>query len=229
MVVGVMQPYLFPYLGYYQLAFHCDKFVFYDDVNFIKGGYINRNNILCNGKKQLVTLPVEHASSFKKINELIFHSNTKKIIKTIEQAYSKSPYFNDVMPLIANIFNSENRNVATMASNSIKNVLEYLEIQKELYRSSELEYDRELDAANKLYSICDVFDANKYCNSLGGQSLYSKEQFLEKGINLSFIKMESVKYFQGGGEFVENLSIIDVLMWNSKDEVIDLLSKYRIV
>lgn len=100
MIVGVMQPYLFPYLGYFQLVHHCDKFVFYDDVNYIKGGYVNRNNILCNSKKQLFTLPVEKASSFKKINELSFQRNPKKIIRTIEQAYSKSTYFDEVMPLV---------------------------------------------------------------------------------------------------------------------------------
>ncbi|KGJ90192.1 WbqC family protein [Thalassotalea sp. ND16A] len=228
MIVGVMQPYLFPYLGYYQLVHHCSHFVFYDDVNFIKGGYINRNNILSNGNKQLFTLPVVQASSFKKINSLDFQLNSKKIIKTIEQAYSKSPYFNDVMPLITNILNSSNRNVSSMASDSIVQVFEYLGVEKAFYHSSKLEYNREQSAADKLYAICDVFNANKYCNSLGGQTLYSKSDFLEKGIDLSFIKMNSINYSQGKNEFVDHLSMIDVLMWNSKEEIIELLGQYQI-
>lgn len=229
MIVGVMQPYLFPYLGYYQLVNHCDKFVFYDDVNFIKGGYINRNNILANGNKQLFTVPVEQASSFKKINELSFNSNTKKIIRTIEQAYSKSPFVNDVMPIISNILNSNDRNVASMASESIVKIFEYLGLEKDFFHSSKLDYNRKQDAANKLYSICGLFDAKKYCNTLGGQSLYSKESFLKEGIELSFIEMEPISYNQGKNEFVGHLSMIDVLMWNSKDKVIEMLNEYKLI
>lgn len=223
-----MQPYLFPYLGYFQLAYHCDKFVFYDDVNFIKGGYINRNNILSNGKKQLFTLPVLQASSFKKINELSFQSNSKKVLRTIAQAYSKSPFFNDVMPLIDCVLNSTNKNVAIMASESIAKVFEYLGIKKDFYLSSELEYNREQSAADKLYSMCNLFAADKYCNSLGGNALYSKEKFLNKGIELSFIEMKQLEYKQNGNEFVSHLSMIDVLMWNSKQQVIELLNSYRL-
>lgn len=229
MVVGVMQPYLFPYLGYYQLVFHCDKFVFYDDVNFIKGGYINRNNILSNGKKQLFTMPVEQASSFKKINDLSFQPNTKKIIKSIEQAYSKAPYFNEVMPLVSRVLNSNNRNVSSIASFSVIAIFEYLQLEKDFYFSSQLDYNREQAAANKLYAICDLFGADKYCNSLGGQKLYSKKCFLENGIDLSFISMGAINYQQCKNEFVEGLSMIDVLMWNSKKEVIKLLTEYRLV
>ena len=97
MMLAVMQPYLFPYLGYYQLAYHVNKFIFYDDVNFIKGGYINRNNILANGRRQLFTIPVEKSSSNRKINELHFSNNRKKVVKTIEQSYRRAPYFEAVM------------------------------------------------------------------------------------------------------------------------------------
>ncbi|HCR3455045.1 TPA: WbqC family protein, partial [Proteus mirabilis] len=98
MILAVMQPYLFPYIGYYQLAYHSDMFIFYDDVNYIKGGYINRNNILTKNGPQLFTLPVKKASSFKKINELFYQEDTRKILTSISQAYSKAPYFTSVFP-----------------------------------------------------------------------------------------------------------------------------------
>jgi hypothetical protein len=229
MIVGVMQPYLFPYLGYFQLAYHCDKFVFYDDVNFIKGGYINRNNILNKDKKQLFTLPVLQASSFKKINELSFQENPKKILRTIEQSYAKSPFINDVMPLIEDILNSTNKNVAVMASESITKVFEYLGVKKDFYFSSDLEYNRAQTAAEKLYSICALFDADKYCNTLGGQTLYSKDQFLNQGIELSFIEMKALPYKQNNDEFVSHLSIIDVLMWNSRKDIKSLLNQFTLI
>ena len=79
MKVGIMQPYFFPYLGYWQLLSAVDKYVVYDDVAYIKGGWINRNNILLNGKSHLITLPLEQASSFKYINEIhIIRSREKK-------------------------------------------------------------------------------------------------------------------------------------------------------
>jgi hypothetical protein len=108
-------------------------------------------------------------------------------------------------------------------------VFGYLGLGKDFFHSSKLDYNREQDAANKLYSICGLFDAKKYCNTLGGQSLYSKENFLKEGIELSFIEMEPISYNQGKNEFVSHLSIIDVLMWNSKEDVIKLFSHYKLI
>jgi hypothetical protein len=229
MIVGVMQPYLFPYLGYYQLVFHCDKFVFYDDVNYITRGYINRNNILSNGKASRFTLPVLKASQNSKINSLYFSNDVKKILSSIKHSYSKAPFFNDVFPIIEEVILSTNKNVASITSLSIISVFNYLEIEKDFVFSSKLSYFKSDSAAENLISICKEFESVSYCNSIGGQSLYSKENFLKEGIELSFIQMKPISYIQGKNEFVSHLSIIDVLMWNSKEEVINLLSKYKLV
>lgn len=226
---AVMQPYLFPYLGYYQLANAVDKFVFYDDVTFIKGGYINRNNILSNGKAQRFTIPVPGISSNTLINELRFDKNVKKILKTIEQGYKKSPYYKDVFPIIESVLNDENRSVQHVCAKSILLVFEYLGIQTDFYFSSELDYNRSLSAADKLIAMADVLKSKSYINSPGGKSLYDKEYFLEKNVKLSFIEIEQYEYTQNTNEFVPHLSMIDVLMWNSKEEVIELLTKYRLV
>ncbi len=223
-----MQPHLFPYLGYFQLVCHCNKFVFYDDVNFRKSGYINRNNILVNGIRHLFTLPVKQASSFKKINALEFSSRTEKLLRTMAQAYSNSPYVNDVMPLIETVLESDNRNVASMASDSVIKTLDFLGVKISISYSSELNYDRGLDASNKLYSICKIFGAQKYCNNIGGRQLYSKRKFLEEGLELGFIEMEYFEYYQGKSDFVSHLSMIDILMWNSKEKIRGFLERYRL-
>lgn len=230
MILAVMQPYLFPYLGYYQLAYHSDMFIFYDDVNYIKGGYINRNNILTRNGKQLFTIPINHASSFKKINELEFSNNIKKVLLTIQQAYSKAPNFNIIYSIIERVLSSNNRNVAKIASNSIIEVFEYLNIPFEYESSSNIDYDRELDAKNKLYSFCKLYNAQVYTNTPGGKHLYDKNEFKAKNIELNFIEMSNISYTQFNNEnkFESNLSIIDLLMNEDKEQIIKLLGAYYV-
>lgn len=226
--LGVMQPYLFPYLGYYQLVSAVDKFVFYDDVTFIKGGYINRNNILANGKVQRFTVAVPGSSSNVKIKDLNFDANVKKVLKSIEQSYNKAPYFRDVYQLIEQTLQDENRNVAHICSNSVKKVFEYLEIEKEFYISSQLDYDRSLSAADKLIAMSQLFGVKQYINTPGGRGLYDKTYFCNQGISLSFIEMKPCIYEQPTNEFVSHLSMIDVLMWNSKKDIIEYLNNYNL-
>ena len=111
---AVMQPYIFPYIGYFQLACSVDYFVFYDDVNFIKRGFINRNNILANGAPLRITFPVVGASQNKLISELEFSLETQKLESTIHQNYSKAPYYRSVMPLIESTLHYNNRNIADL-------------------------------------------------------------------------------------------------------------------
>lgn len=228
MILAVMQPYVFPYLGYYQLAFHSDKFVFYDNVNFIKGGFINRNYILSQGRSQLFTLPVENASSFTKINQLSFAKNRAKVIRSIEQSYSKAPYVNDVMPIIKAVLGSEENNVAALGRMSIQAVFNYLSLELDQCLASNLDYDCDASAAEKLYSLCALFNADKYCNLAGGKVLYDKQEFAKHNIELSFLEMDQVNYPQGKNEFVPQLSMIDLLMWQPVDEVVRLLNKYSL-
>ncbi|MCQ8881308.1 WbqC family protein [Pseudoalteromonas shioyasakiensis] len=226
---AVMQPYLFPYLGYYQLVNSVDTFVFYDDVTYIKNGYINRNNILVNGLAQRITLPVPGASSNKLIKDLHFDINIKKVLKTIQQAYIKAPYFTAVYPIIEKVLTSKERQVAVLCAKSITLVFNYLDISKEFLFSSDLEYERSLSAADKLLAMGKVLNSTEYINSPGGKKLYSKEYFSEKGVNLSFIEMQSVNYEQAHYDFVPHLSMVDVLMWNSKEQVKTLLQEYRLI
>ncbi|QUM87861.1 WbqC family protein [Moritella sp. 36] len=229
MIVSIHQPYLFPYLGYFQLIYNSDIFVVYDDVTFIKGGFINRNNILSSGRIQRFTLPIESISSNSYFKDLYFTSNTKKLIRTIEQSYSKSPFFHDVMPLIKDIFNYSQRNVSTLCMYSYEKIFEYLGIIKNMTLSSELDYLRLEDKTGKVISICEIFDADEYVNASGGIELYDTYDFKKNNLSLGFLKKEACTYTQNSPEFIDNLSIIDVLMNNSKSDILNLLSKYEVV
>jgi len=224
-----MQPYFFPYLGYFQLINAVDIHVIYDDVNFIKGGWINRNRILLNGDAFMINIPMEGASPFKKINEINIGKNKEKLLLTIQLAYKKAPFFKEIFPLITEIIQYNNNNLAFFISNSIIKIVEYLQIDTEIILSSEIKKNNEFKAQEKVISICDTLNATEYFNAIGGQHLYSKEIFAENNITLKFIETKLVNYLQFKNEFVPNLSIIDTMMFNSQDVIKDMLDQYELV
>ena len=226
-----MQPYFFPYLGYWQLLAAVDKYVVYDDVNYIKGGWIARNNILLNGQKHLITLPLENPSSFKKINEIAITGNMKareKLVRTIQNAYVKAPYYADVMPWVEDLI-LHSATIAELNTQSILKVCDYLGIDTQIIVSSELNKDNELKGQDKVIHIVKKLGGDAYYNAIGGRELYDKGQFAAEGIQLSFLKAGDISYQQFGNESVAGLSIIDVLMFNSVEEARGLLSRFELV
>ena len=231
MKLGIMQPYFFPYLGYWQLINAVDKYVVYDDVTYIKGGWISRNNILLGGEKHLITLPLEKASSYRKINEISITKNEialRKVIKTLESAYSKAPYYQKIMPLIKNLI-LDNETIALLNYNSIIEISQYLGIKTEIILSSSLEKNNLLKAQAKVIHINKLLGSDTYYNAIGGQDLYSTEEFQRNGVELYFLKMGEIEYKQYENKFVPGLSIIDILMFNDVDMVRQYLENYTLV
>jgi len=234
MTIAVMQPYVFPYIGYFQLINAVDKFVFYDDVSFIKQGWINRNKILVSGKEFLFTVPLEKASSFNfikdtKINRAMYIQWMNKFILTIDQNYSKAPYADNIKVLLQEILSSEFSSISDLAIETIVRISAYLDIKTEFVRSSETYNNKDIDRQQRLIDICKKENADHYINALGGQELYQKEDFSKEGIKLNFIKSKPIVYQQLKNEFVPWLSIIDVLMFNNKKEIHELLNQYELI
>jgi len=231
MKIGIMQPYFFPYIGYFQLINAVDTFVLYDDVNYIKGGWINRNRILFNSNAHLITIPLIKASSFNKINEIDIDIGNKKnkIIKTIKQAYSKAHFYSDIFPILEQLFLYEGSNLAAFLENSIKFLCNFLGIKTDIVLSSGLVKDNNLVGQNKVISICKFFNATEYINAIGGQGLYDKKVFSENELKLDFIKTDLIIYDQFKNEFVPNLSIIDLLMFNRTSEIKNMLLQFRLI
>ncbi len=230
--VAIMQPYLFPYIGYWQLINSVDTFVLYDDVNYIKGGWINRNNILINGSSHLFTLPLIDSSPNKLINEISVTDNIKqkqKLLKSFELAYAKAKYKDDVLPLLNNILMQEECRLHLFLYHQFKIICEYLGLDTEILISSDIVQTQGLHAQDRVIDICKCLKTTRYINAIGGQELYNKEEFKKNGIDLYFIKTNEIKYKQFKNEFVPNLSIIDVLMFNSPEEVRELLTKYELI
>lgn len=229
MKTGIMQPYFLPYIGYWQLMRAVDIYVIYDDVNFIKGGWINRNNILVGGQKKTFTVELREASQNKLINEIETKDDFRKLKKTIEMNYSKAPYFHCVMPILNEIFDFENRNLALFIANSFYIINRYLSIDSKLIFSSDLDKDSSLKAQNKILDICDKVGATEYYNAIGGQEIYSEEKFKSNNIELKFLKTDTIVYPQFKNSFVPYLSILDIMMFNSVEEIDEMLNKYELI
>lgn len=232
MKVGIMQPYFFPYIGYWQLISLVDRYVIYDDVNYIKGGWINRNQILMNGKPKMISLKMNGASPNKLINEVHVSKDqiyNKKLLRTIEHCYKKAPYYGDVFPLIEEIIYYEDLNLSLYLANLTTKVANYLGINTEFFISSDINKNKNLKGEDKVIDICRILNASEYYNAIGGMGLYSQKAFEFNGIKLKFLKTTNVRYVQYNEKFVPNLSIIDVMMFNSKEDTRKLLNLYTII
>jgi len=229
MKVGIMQPYFFPYIGYFQLIKAVDKFVLYDDVTFIKQGWINRNKILLNDKEFLINLILDGASSFKLINQTHVGKANKKLLKTIDLAYRKSPFFPDCYPIINDILLSEETVLSIFLENSIRKITSYLGIETEIVVSSNIVKDINKKGEERIIDICKCLKADTYINAIGGQALYNKEKFRNNNIELKFIQTQPIEYKQYQNEFIPWLSIIDIMMFNSKEVINQQLDKYTLI
>jgi hypothetical protein len=231
MKLAIMQPYVFPYIGYYQLANAVDKFVFLDDVNFINKGWINRNNILINGKANLFTIPLKDASQNRLISEIkITEPNgLHKILRTIEMAYKKAPQFFSAFELIQSVFTTAGDSISNIAKESVKQVFHFLDLEKKFVASSDKYNNSQLKGQERIIDISLLEKATDYFNMIGGMELYDSGRFAEKKINLHFIRAKEIVYKQWNEHFIPFLSMIDVLMFNQKQEIRKMLQSYELL
>lgn len=232
MKLGIMQPYFLPYIGYWQLLNAVDKYVIYDDVNYIKGGWINRNRILIGKEPKYLTIKLNGASPNKLINEIeigLSLKDRKKLLKSVEENYKKAPFFKEVFPVIEKIINNEEKNLAKFIEFSLKEICNYLGITTELIVSSTLKKNNSLKAQDKVIEICKELNATEYYNAIGGQELYSYNDFEKNGIKLNFLETGKIEYKQFENEFVPYLSILDVMMFNSVEIIQEFLNNYKLI
>ena len=221
MRVAIMQPYFLPYLGYFQLISSVDQFVIYDNIKYTKKGWINRNRYLRNNESAIFTLSLENDSDSKSIcqRSLATNFNKTKLLNALNDAYRKSPYFDQTFPLIKRIIQFRERNLFLYLQNSISLICDHLSIDTKILVSSEIAIDHQLRSQEKVIALCGALGATNYVNAINGLSLYSKNEFEVFNIDLSFIKSLPFEYPQNGGLFVPHLSIVDVLMFNDLENV----------
>lgn len=228
-----MQPYFLPYIGYFQLINSVDKFVVYDDVSYIKGGWINRNYILSNGKKLLVTLPLSDASSFVTIDKTEIDKENlphwlKKFGKTLAMSYQKAPFYETVSSMLLSCLHGRYNSISEINVSLLSAICQYLQVGTEIVPHSERYVNNSLRGQDRVIDICVKEKADVYINSIGGRALYDKESFAHRSIMLLFLNPKGIRYQQHKNEFVESLSIVDVLMFNSREKVQEYLNEYEL-
>jgi hypothetical protein len=234
MRVAIMQPYVFPYLGYYQLLHAADRFVCFDDVNFIKKGWINRNRILLNGGAYTFTIPIAGASQNNTIRASIIADDPSwkpKLLANITHAYRKAPCFEAVFPAVEHLVLGAQGSIADMAEASLNMVRERLSLPVTLHRSSELGRPADLKGQERIIAVAAQHGATTYINPANGANLYDAARFAEAGMELRFLRMNSdVTYPQyGHAGFEPHLSILDALMNCSAIDLAALLSRYALL
>jgi hypothetical protein len=210
--VAVMQPYFFPYLGTFQLAQAVDAFVFYDDVAFIKKGYIHRNALLGPEGPQAFTIPVKDVSQNRAIGEHVYAGEWKAFLATIRQLYRRATMFDAVYPLVEGVVLDPDENVARKNALGFMRVFEYLGVEREWSFASRHSLPAELRAQQRILALSERERATIYVNAAGGRALYEPSNFADAGIELRFLASAAQPYAQGRDPFVPNLSMIDVLM-----------------
>lgn len=228
-----MQPYFLPYIGYWQLLAAVDTFVVYDNIEYTKKGWFNRNRILEVDHDRLFTLPIKNDSDFLPVNQRYLSDDCEteitRILRIIQSNYKKAPYFSSAYPIIEECFLCSDKNLLEYIYHSIKVICSYLGINTSITISSQITIDHSLKATKKVLAICKAENATTYINAIGGIELYDKKEFASNNLDLKFIKTKNIKYDQFGDAFVPWLSIIDVMMFNDRPKIIQLLKQYELI
>jgi hypothetical protein len=239
MKLAIMQPYLFPYLGYFQLIAAVDTFVVYDDVAFIRRGWINRNRLNIDGCATYFTVPVDDASQNRLIRETQVQSGQyshwrRKFFGTIDAWYRRACSYAVIRPILEAVFldaeRSKDETIADLARRSLTAVCGYCGIGTRFVDSSTTYDNAHLHKAARLIDICKREGADVYINAEGGQELYTKDEFSAQGISLQFLRSIPVVYPQPPSkEFIPHLSMIDVMMHNSREQLAQQLKSFEVV
>jgi len=230
--IAVMQPYLFPYLGYFQLIAAADVFVLGDDLQYVRSGWVNRNRILHHDDARLISFPLKKDRFQLQINQRKlcdrFSDEAERLIRLITESYEQAPYFAQVMPLVERLIRFPQQNIALYAEHAIREMCAYLHIVTPIMRSSDLILGSPVDKQERIIRIAHTFEATTFITPEGGSVLYDRDHFARNRLLVRFFRMGSVQYRQFRQPFVANLSIIDVLMFNCIEQVQHMLTEYQL-
>lgn len=231
MIVAIMQPYFFPYIGYFQLMKAVNRFVFYDDAQYMKGGWVNRNRILRNGSPRWWTLPIVRDDFRLAINQRFYGHGPETVQSMMDKlatSYRGAPYYAETHTEVKRLLEHAESRVSAYNQWHLERLARGLGVKCEFHLSSQLGIDDALTGQERVLAICERLGATDYVNSFGGQALYDASAFADRGVSLRFIQSLPGEYAQFGGAFVPYLSIVDTLMFNRGEALASQLDAYRL-
>lgn len=216
--IAIMQPYLFPYLGYFQLAQAVDVFWLLDTVSFIQQGWMNRNALRAGNGRSLFTLPIAHAPHDTPIRQRAYHPKARtalaKLRRRMAYEYARAPHQARALSLIddvARAFDSNGPDFTEVTEFALARTFETVGINTPIRRMSQLALDPSLTGEARIIAACQSIGAAEYINMIGGSALYSADVFAQAGITLSFMSPVLCAYDQGGMPFLPALSVLDAV------------------
>lgn len=227
-----MQPYFFPYVGYFQLMCAVDLFIVYDNIKYTKKGWINRNRMLQAGKDVMFSLPLRGDSDSLDVRERVLSAefNRDKLLNQLRGAYARAPNFASVFAMVEGVVRHPDENLFSYLHHALARCCEYLGLTTPVRVSSAVEIDHGLKNQDRVIALAKAVGATTYVNAIGGLELYDRAAFRDQGIALHFIRARPFEYRQFDNPFVPWLSIIDVLMFNPLDAVRDrILHNYELI
>lgn len=234
--LGIMQPYFFPYIGYFQLINAVDRWISFDLVQYIDKGWINRNRILHPDKEKdwlYITVPVQRHKRDDKISDIEINDVTawREDIKGKLSAYRKAPHYGETMSLVNECLSFQDKALNDFITKTIMRICQYLDISTPIDVASRMDMSLpDVEHAGQwALNISTVLGAEEYINPYSGYQIFDEHEFANKNIRLRFIKSLLNPYVQRKGRFIPGLSIIDVLMWNGREKVIDMLADYDLL
>lgn len=234
MKLGIMQPYFFPYIGYFQIINYVDKWIIFDDVQYINHGWINRNRILHPKEGwQYIIVPLKKHSRDEVIRNIEIDNSKiwdEKLLGQLTHYKKKAPYYNETINVVKKGLSIDTDSITELNANILSEICKYLKIEFNYQISSKCDFDYSNvnDAGEWALRICEQLGADEYINPSGGIDLFDKNKFNNSNINLKFMKLKDYKYKQRRDKFEAGLSIIDVMMFNSVEEVREMLMLYNI-
>ncbi|MBR4826591.1 MAG: WbqC family protein [Bacteroidales bacterium] len=226
MTLSANQPYFMPYLPYWQLIDCADTFLVSDDYHYMKQSWIPRNRILVNGRWQYFRLEINDQSCHRLIRDtqlLPLDVTTK--LRTLEMAYHKAPHFAEGYALCERVLSCKSLNLCEFLTASIKQVCDYLYITTRIAFTSDVPGNCELRKEERIYDFCRHFGADRYVNAIGGRQMYHVPEFAARGIRLEFLNSRIPPYKQFDDVFIPALSVIDAVMFLSREQLRDALDK----
>ncbi|VEH18521.1 WbqC-like protein family [Chryseobacterium nakagawai] len=231
-----MQPYFMPYIGYLSLIKHSDLFILFDPVQFIRHGWIERNRILKQNEGWLyIQVPLVKSGRDTLIKECLIDNSQDwkgKILSQLQIYKKQAPYYYKTVQLLKEIFEGEYDTITALNKASLEKICNYLGFPKELPVFSEM--NLEIEEPNSpdewALNICKKLDGKiHYINPIGGLEFFDTEKYTNQNIDISFQKMIPVHYDQKRTPFEYGLSIIDVMMFNSPEEINNMLDQFELV
>lgn len=234
MKIGIMQPYFFPYIGYFSLINSTDFWVVFDTPQFIRHGWIERNRILKpGGADQYIKVPLIKASRNTSIQDMRINNTSsweEKIYAQLTLYKKKAPFYKGVLDLLKEVLSYQGDSIVELNINGLKAVCKYLNIPFNYSIYSHLDLDIQVDSPDEwALEIAKHYKATTYINPENGMSFFDSQKYKDANVELLFQKMRLCEYKQIEGTFIPGLSIIDVMMFNSPAEIKTMLTNFELI